>query len=80
MEMDWIKIALTRLTKQINKYLQTNKQTNMRNIILTNPLCTIEMDLMKMALTRFAKQMLSKTCMITYKDILITDHIDYSYH
>ena len=28
MEMDWIKIALTRLTKQINKYLQTNKQTN----------------------------------------------------
>ena len=36
----------------------------MRNIILTNPLCTIEMDLMKMALTRFAKHMLSKTCVV----------------
>ena len=79
-QMDWIEIALTRMVKQINKYLQTNTQTKMRNIILTNPLCTIEMDLIKMALTRFAKQMLSKTCVITYKDILITDHIDYSYH
>ena len=76
-QMDWIEIALTRMVKQINKYLQTNTQTKMRNIILTNPLCTIEMDLIKMALTRFAKQMLSKTCVITYKDILLAILIVY---